>query len=91
MFHDYQVNLENSANIYSILYGEGGGRCLKFWERWENLVLADLAFYGKTGEPLRNDVYTEFFLEIPHDEKKKKNLDEFIFPLLLKMCYKIIA
>ena len=33
----------------------------------------------------------EVFLEIPHDAAQKKNLDVFIFPLLTKMCYKIIA
>ena len=52
-------------------------------------------FAAKGGASSRNGrglpYCIEVFLEIAHDAAYKKNLDLFIFPLLTKMCYKIIA
>ena len=51
MFHDYPINLENTAKLNDNIYG---GRNSKFWERGENIIWGDLAFYGGTWKRLRN-------------------------------------
>ena len=45
VFHDYQLNLENTDNLNSSLLG---GRYSNFLGSGENLTWGDLTFYGGT-------------------------------------------
>ena len=79
----------HSSNPLSPLHKGGGSTFSKLME-----MGGDLKIFARKKvclEMVELPYYIDVFLEITHDAAWKKSLDVFIFPLVTKMCYKIIA